>query len=288
MKTLCIHCVERQGIKGEDKEAEEMETVAGEGVMVAGREGGKEGKGRNKAEEEKISKQDIIRDGNKQAESWETGAGSKGTSRTERSAGERGDNKANERDRDDWSGARRLRWDWNKAGETKDGRGNMDEIKQNSGCGWWQGRAGWEMNCRVGYFDGGQTWRSHSDLMHGNYWLRHSLSRLQSLLFLHIGLSPLSSLCLTHSAHVPLTSHQLLTVLMSGPRLHLFLITSSYGFTSSCPTVLSPLITGFLHLPLFSALACLWSLSLPHPSSHSALFPVVRDSRMDAHMSAAC
>lgn len=38
IKTLRIHCTERQGIKGEDKEAEEMETAAGEGVMVAGRE----------------------------------------------------------------------------------------------------------------------------------------------------------------------------------------------------------------------------------------------------------
>lgn len=41
IKTLWIHCVERQGIKGEDKEAvgnREMETVAGDGVMGASRE----------------------------------------------------------------------------------------------------------------------------------------------------------------------------------------------------------------------------------------------------------
>lgn len=55
-KTLWIHCVERQGIKGVDKEAEgktEMETVAGEGVMGAGRERKttKEGKKRNRVEE---------------------------------------------------------------------------------------------------------------------------------------------------------------------------------------------------------------------------------------------
>ena len=37
-KTLWIHCIERQRIKGQDKEAEKMETVALKGVMGAGRE----------------------------------------------------------------------------------------------------------------------------------------------------------------------------------------------------------------------------------------------------------
>lgn len=40
-KTLWIHCVKRQGIKREDKEAEgnrEMEATAGKGVMGAVRE----------------------------------------------------------------------------------------------------------------------------------------------------------------------------------------------------------------------------------------------------------
>lgn len=56
IKTLWIHCVERQGIKGEDKEAvgnREMETVAGDGVTGAGRERKptKRGKERNRVAE---------------------------------------------------------------------------------------------------------------------------------------------------------------------------------------------------------------------------------------------
>lgn len=99
----------------------------------------------------------------------------------------------------------------------------------------------------------------NSGLIHGNYWILHQPFFSIAVFSFFSYCSP-SSVSPTLSAHVPLTSHQLFSVLAFGSHLHPFLITSLYHFTSSCPTVLSPLIMGFLLSPLFSALASSSSL----------------------------
>lgn len=70
----------------------------------------------------------------------------------------------------------------------------------------------------------------NSGLTHGNYWILHHLFNCCHLSFFsYCSLSPLS---LTHSAHVPLTSHQLFSVWRLAPISTLF---SSLLFTISPP-----------------------------------------------------